>query len=351
MLLFGSQLRSYRDLPIRYAESSTLHRNELAGALHGLAARPHVTQDDAHIFCTRGADRTTRSTAASTSSSTSTRSSASSPARGALDPAGEQARHRRGVGLRPRGSCRPRARAPRDRVRRRRGRGNVLRAEDRPAHDRTCSAARGRWGRSSWTRRCRSGSGSPTWAPDNVEHTPFVIHRALLGSLERFIGILIEHYGGAFPFWLAPVQVRLIPVGEQHREAVHELRRRARGGGLPRRRRRARRHARQADPRRRAREGAVHDRLRRPRVGCVARGARAGRRAVDAEPRGTARTVPRRDCYDPALKEGADHCPSPSRAEQLARVQPSRLDEEKWPLRAAVFVVHKEDSTSLVKSL
>ena len=61
MLLFGSQLRSYRDLPIRYAESSTLHRNELAGALHGLLRVRHVTQDDAHIFCTeeqvRGGDR------------------------------------------------------------------------------------------------------------------------------------------------------------------------------------------------------------------------------------------------------------------------------------------------------
>ncbi len=49
MLLFGSQLRSYRDLPIRYAESSTLHRNELAGSLHGLLRVRHVTQDDAHI--------------------------------------------------------------------------------------------------------------------------------------------------------------------------------------------------------------------------------------------------------------------------------------------------------------
>src|SRR5262249_50744615 len=54
MLLFGSQLRSYRELPLRYAESSTLHRNELAGALHGLLRVRHVTQDDAHIFCTRG---------------------------------------------------------------------------------------------------------------------------------------------------------------------------------------------------------------------------------------------------------------------------------------------------------
>jgi threonyl-tRNA synthetase len=52
---------------------------------------------------------------------------------------------------------------------------------------------------------------------DNREHTPYVIHRALLGSLERFIGILVEHYGGEFPFWLSPVQIRVIPVGADHR--------------------------------------------------------------------------------------------------------------------------------------
>ena len=58
---------------------------------------------------------------------------------------------------------------------------------------------------------------------DNREHSPVVIHRALLGSLERFIGILIEHYGGAFLFWLAPVQVRLIPVGADHRDDADAL--------------------------------------------------------------------------------------------------------------------------------
>jgi threonyl-tRNA synthetase len=58
---------------------------------------------------------------------------------------------------------------------------------------------------------------------DNEEHTPYVVHRALFGSLERFIGILIEHYGGAFPFWLAPVQIRILPVGEGHRAPAHEL--------------------------------------------------------------------------------------------------------------------------------
>jgi threonyl-tRNA synthetase len=58
---------------------------------------------------------------------------------------------------------------------------------------------------------------------DNQEHTPYVVHRALLGSLERFTGILIEHYAGAFPVWLAPVQVRVLPVADAHREAATEL--------------------------------------------------------------------------------------------------------------------------------
>ena len=58
---------------------------------------------------------------------------------------------------------------------------------------------------------------------DNREHTPYVIHRALFGSLERFIGILLEHYGGDLPFWLAPVQVRVLPVGEGHLDAANDL--------------------------------------------------------------------------------------------------------------------------------
>jgi threonyl-tRNA synthetase len=56
--------------------------------------------------------------------------------------------------------------------------------------------------------------------PDNAEHDLYVVHRALYGSFERFIGILVEHFAGAFPFWLAPVQVRVVPVGDVHREAA-----------------------------------------------------------------------------------------------------------------------------------
>src|SRR5581483_3392543 len=67
---------------------------------------------------------------------------------------------------------------------------------------------------------------------DNAEHAPYVVHRALLGSLERFLGILIEHYGGAFPLWLAPVQVRVVPVGEGHRAAARDLAARLQADGF-----------------------------------------------------------------------------------------------------------------------
>ena len=134
MLLFGSALRSYRDLPIRYAEAAPLHRNELVGALHGLTRVRHVTQDDAHIFCTR------EQIDAELDGSLeylkrSLRAVRDRAARGALDEARQQARHRRRVGLH-RGRARGGARAPRDRVLRRGGRGLVLRAEDRPARQR-----------------------------------------------------------------------------------------------------------------------------------------------------------------------------------------------------------------------
>jgi threonyl-tRNA synthetase len=60
-------------------------------------------------------------------------------------------------------------------------------------------------------------------AADGAPHRPVMVHRALYGSVERFFGILIEHYAGAFPFWLAPVQARVVPVGEAHRSAAGAL--------------------------------------------------------------------------------------------------------------------------------
>ena len=147
----------------------------------------------------------------------------------ALDPARQRSSAPTRSGTSPRARSRRRSSNARSSTPSR-GRRRVLRAEDRPAHDRRRSAARGRWGRSSSTRRCPR-FGLTYMGADNSEHAPFVIHRALLGSLERFIGILIEHYGGAFPFWLAPVQARVLPVGEAHHEAARTLALRLREAG------------------------------------------------------------------------------------------------------------------------
>ena len=229
MLLFGSRLRSYRDLPIRYAESSTLHRNELAGTLHGLLRVRHVTQDDAHIFCTEEQAATEidaciefakdlyATFGVTPHAELSTRPEnrlgteeewdhAESILQAALE------RHEIEYVVSP-------------------GEGTFY----GPKIDLHMSDALGRtWqmGTIQADYQMPRQFGLSYMGADNAEHTPMVVHRALLGSLERFIGILTEHYAGAFPFWLAPVQVRLVPVGETHRGAVHALRGRLEAEGL-----------------------------------------------------------------------------------------------------------------------
>jgi threonyl-tRNA synthetase len=221
MLLFGQQVRSYRELPIRYAESSTLHRNELAGTLHGLLRVQHVTQDDAHIFCTE------------------------EQIQAEMDGIIDYVRYLYGLfDLEPHAelSTRPenklgsdeqwdasesalQAALERHRIPYVVGEGEG--AFYGPKIDLHMDDVLGRgWqmGTIQLDSQMPARFGLTYMGPDNVEHTPVVIHRALLGSLERFLGILIEHYGGAFPFWLAPVQVRIIPVGEQHREQARKLR-------------------------------------------------------------------------------------------------------------------------------
>ena len=100
---------------------------------------------------------------------------------------------------------------------------------------------------------------------DNARHRPIMLHRALFGSIERFFGVLSSTTPGAFPTWLAPVQVRVLPVADGPRGVRRRRRRPARGRRRPRRRRRRRRPARQADPRREAREDPVRAGRRRRR--------------------------------------------------------------------------------------
>jgi threonyl-tRNA synthetase len=220
MLLFGDTLRSYRELPLRYAEAAPLHRNELAGALHGLTRVRHVTQDDAHIFCTR------------------------EQIPDELDACVDYLRYLYGlVGLEPRAEFSTR---PDDKL----GsddewdfaEGELEAALKRNSIEYVVGAGEGSFygpkidlhvtdvlGRS-WQlgtiqldRQMPLRFGLTYMGADNAEHPVFVIHRALYGSFERFIGILIEHFAGAFPFWLAPVQIRVLPVGEGHLEAATAL--------------------------------------------------------------------------------------------------------------------------------
>jgi threonyl-tRNA synthetase len=220
MLLFGNQLRSYRDLPLRYAESSTLHRNERGGTLHGLLRVQHVTQDDAHIFVT--AEQIEDEIFAALDFAAylydlfgmSARFELSTRPDNKLgtdeewdftEDALQSALDRRGIEY------------------------QVSEGEGAfygPKIDLHMTDVLGRsWqmGTIQLDSQMPARFGLTYVGEDNAEHTPYVVHRALFGSLERFIGILIEHYAGAFPVWLAPVQVRIIPVGLDHREAASAL--------------------------------------------------------------------------------------------------------------------------------
>ena len=229
MLLFGSQLRSYRDLPLRYAESSTLHRDERAGVLHGLLRVRHLTQDDAHIFCTP--------------------EQIEDEIFGCLDFAATLY-ELFGMDARFELSTRPDKKLGTDEewdftenalrsALQRRGIEHVVNEGDGafygPKIDLHMTDVLGRsWqmGTIQLDSQMPKKFGLTFMGADNAEHTPYVVHRALLGSLERFIGIAIEHYGGAFPFWLAPVQVRLIPVAEPHRAVAQALRERISAAGF-----------------------------------------------------------------------------------------------------------------------
>ncbi len=220
MLLFGSQLRSYRELPIRFAESSTLHRDEPGGTLHGLLRVRHITQDDAHIFCT--ADQI------------------EDEIFGCLDYAaylydlfGMEATFEL--------STRPENRLGSDdewdftegalrAALERQGIDYVLNEGDGafygPKIDLHMTDVLGRsWqmGTIQLDSQMPHRFGLVYSGADNHEHMPYVIHRALLGSLERFMGILIEHYAGSFPAWLAPIQARVIPVAEPHRTGAADV--------------------------------------------------------------------------------------------------------------------------------
>jgi threonyl-tRNA synthetase len=228
MLVFGSRVRSYRDLPLRLAESGTLHRNEPAGTLHGLLRLHTFHQDDAHVFCTE------------------------EQIHPEIDSMIQYVRYLYdlfGVEGRAELSTRPENRLGTD-AQWDVAEGALETALKRHEIAHTIATGEGVFygpkidlhmtdsGGRSWQMgtiqidyQLPSRLDLTYTGADNHEHTPVMIHRALFGSIERFLGILIEHYGGAFPFWLAPVQLRVIPVGETHQEPARAIRERVEGAG------------------------------------------------------------------------------------------------------------------------
>ena len=223
--IYRSDRRSYRDLPIRYAEAGLVHRHEPSGTLHGLLRVRHITQDDAHIFCTEDQvedevlgcldfgffvyelfDFEPRLELSTRPEQRIGSDEMWDRAEGAL----EGALHSRGLEF-------------------------ELNEGDGafygPKIDLHMTDSIGRsWqlGTIQLDHAMPERFGLRYTGEDNAEHRPVMIHRALMGSFERFIGILVEHYAGEFPLWLSPVQAAVLPIADRHldyaRRVADELR-------------------------------------------------------------------------------------------------------------------------------
>jgi threonyl-tRNA synthetase len=215
--IYKDERRSYRDLPIRYSEAGLVHRHEPSGTLHGLLRVRHITQDDAHIFCTE--------------------EQIPEEIQRCLD-FGFAIYDTFGFEPRLELSTRPpkrvgaeemwdKAEAALERALVDKGLEFELNPGDGafygPKIDLHMTDSIGR----SW----QLGTVQLDYymperfeltytGADNAEHRPVMIHRALMGSFERFIGILIEHYAGEFPVWLAPIQAIALPIADRHNEAA-----------------------------------------------------------------------------------------------------------------------------------
>ena len=219
--IYKSQLRSYRDLPMRLAEMGTVYRYERSGVLHGLLRVRGFTQDDAHHFCTpeqmpdeidfvlNFCLHILRSFGFNDFKAylgTMPEKAVGEPARwqeaeaalrASLDRSGLDYEIDQGGGA---------------------FYGPKIDLKVRDAIGREWQLSTNQFDFNEPERFDISYAGE-----DGQPHRPYMIHRALMGSLERFFGILIEHYGGAFPVWLAPVQAMAIPIADRHLEYARSV--------------------------------------------------------------------------------------------------------------------------------
>jgi threonyl-tRNA synthetase len=216
--VYKTRMRSYRDLPLRWAELGTVYRYERSGTLHGLLRVRGFTQDDAHIFCTPGQieDEILRVLDFSLSILADFGFTDNKIELSVRDP-GNPAKYC--------GSDDLWCRAEASLVKALEARGLAYeRMEGEavfygPKIDIKVRDAIGRLWQCTTIQFDFNMSARFALAyigEDGKEHQPFMVHRALMGSLERFFGVLVEHYNGNFPLWLAPVQVAVLPIAERH---------------------------------------------------------------------------------------------------------------------------------------
>ena len=229
-LIYKSQQRSYRDLPIRLSEVANVYRNEKSGTLHGLLRVRGLSMDDAHIFCTM--DQVEDEIFL------------------CLDQVDRLVRMTFGFELDFEVSTRPEERLGSDEIWDR-AEATLRQALDRKAIAYRIDEGGGAFYGPKIDIKFRDAIGR-TWqgptiqldfnlperfeleytGPDNRPHRPVMIHRAIYGTLERFTGTLIEHFAGAFPVWLAPEQVRVIPISDAQAGAARDLAGRLKAAGL-----------------------------------------------------------------------------------------------------------------------
>jgi threonyl-tRNA synthetase len=230
VLIFRNRLRSYRELPLRLAEFGSCHRNEPSGALHGIMRVRGFTQDDAHIFCTE--DQVTAEAIAFCRLLLSIYRDFGFP-----DVA---------IKFADRPALRIGSDAVWDRAER-----DLKAAVEAAGLAYTLNPGEGAFYgpklefvlRDALGRDWQCGTlqldfmmperlGAVYVGEDGARHTPVMLHRAILGSVERFIGILIEHYAGNFPLWLAPVQLVAASITDEAAGYAEEVAGELRGAGL-----------------------------------------------------------------------------------------------------------------------
>src|SRR5213082_2689958 len=227
--LFSLRQHSYRDLPVRYFEPGLLHRREPSGTLHGLLRVRHFAQDDSHIFCTEEQIQDEVSAALEFAFATYSIF---------------------GLDVRLELSTRPEQRIGDDALWDLSEAALQRALEDRGLHyainegdgafygpkiDMHMTDSLGRsWqlGTVQLDYNMPQRFGLTYTGADNAEHQPVMIHRALMGSYERFIGILLEHLEGELPVWLAPVQAAVLPIADRHIDSAGEVAAQLRAGGL-----------------------------------------------------------------------------------------------------------------------